>query len=98
MSDQEVRLWAGLIKRYPEAGLAGIIVTVVTGLAINFGWWLIALPDLINAHSDSRLIAAFFGSFGLVLLDAVLVVRAMRWANRIHDAIETTENTHDDEN
>lgn len=97
MSDQDVRLWAGLIKQYPEAGWAGVIVGVVTGLAINFGWWLIVLPDCINAHSDSRLVAAFFGSFGLVLLNIVAVVRAVGWANRIHDAIETSEITHDDE-
>jgi len=97
MTDHEVRQWAGLIKRHPEAGLAGVIAGAVTGLAINFGWWLIALPDLVDAHSDSKLTAAFFGSLGLVLLDAVVVVRAVRWANRIQNAIKTTEITHDDE-
>jgi hypothetical protein len=97
MSDQEVQVLADLIKEYPEAAWAAVICGTVAFLTINFAWWLIELPQLVNAHSDSLLLAAFAGSLGLVLFDAVAVVWAFRCANRISAAIRTTRNNNDDE-
>ncbi len=97
MSDQDGRHWVDVFKTYPEIGVAALIICLVVTFALNFSWWLIALPDLVNAHSDSRLVAAFFGSLGLVLLDTVAVFRGLRGVHVINLAFKNRELTHDDD-
>ncbi len=86
MSDQEVQTWADLIKQYPEVAWVAAISAAVSLLAINFVWWLIELPDWVNAHSDGLLLAAFAGSFCVVIFDVVSAIWAYRCATRIFSA------------
>jgi hypothetical protein len=96
MADQEIQEVAGFIKEYPEAAWAAVIFGAISFLAINFAWWLIELPDLVNSHSDNLLIVAFAGSSGLVLFDVVSVIWAIRCVNRISAAMKIRGNNDDE--
>ena len=88
MTDQDVQYWADLIKEYPEAAWVARISGATAFLAVNFVWWLIELPNLVNAHSDGLLLTAFAGSFGLVIFNVVSVVWAFRCSTRISATID----------
>ena len=97
MTDPKDKELAGLIKETPEAAWAAVICGGVSFLAINFGWWLIELPNLVNAHRDGLLLTGFAGSFGLVLVDVVSAVWAFRRTSRLLAAMKTTGNSHDEQ-
>lgn len=95
-TDQELQAVAGLVRKHPELTWAAVVFGGIIVLTINFAWWLIALPGLINAHNDGRLLAAFAGSVGLVLVDVIVGIRAFRSATQVSSAINDTGHDHDD--
>ncbi len=95
-TNQHLHAWADLAMEYPTAAWALGIFGAIVFLTVNFGWWFLELPALVNAHDDSRLLIAFAGSTGFVVFDAVTGIGTWRAAHRISAALRNARIDHDD--
>jgi len=96
-TDHDVHIWAELAKDHPEAAWGVAVLGAIAFVTVNFAWWAIELPTLVNAHDDSRLAVAVAGSVALIVFDAIAPMWAWRRTHRIIITIRNARIEHHDQ-